>query len=55
METHLVEYKQNWSDELLEWICGYANALGGTLYIGKDDHGDVIGLDKPKIIRRYSK
>ena len=48
METHLVEYKQNWSDELLEWICGYANALGGTLYIGKDDHGDVIGLDKPK-------
>ncbi len=31
-------------DEFLEWIRGYANAYGGTLYIGKNDSGDVVGL-----------
>ena len=28
----------------MEWICGYANAYGGTLYIGKNDNGDVVGI-----------
>ena len=28
----------------MEWICGYANAYGGTLYIGKNDDGDVVGI-----------
>ena len=38
---------------LLKWICGYANAYGGTLYIGKNDSGDVIGLsdkDRKKLL-----
>lgn len=47
METHLVEYKQSWSDEYLEWIAGYASAEGGTLYIGKDDSGNTVGQEKP--------
>lgn len=29
-------------DKYLEWICGYANAKGGTLYIGIDDNGEVF-------------
>ena len=33
-------------DEFLKWICGYANAHGGTIYIGTDDNGKVVGLDK---------
>lgn len=32
------------ADEYLEWICGYANAQGGKIYIGCDDDGNVIGL-----------
>lgn len=48
METQLIEYKSSWRDEWLEWICGYANAQGGTLYIGKDDDGKVIGVKQPK-------
>ena len=28
-------------DEYLKWICGYANASGGTIYIGTDDKGRV--------------
>lgn len=40
-----MEYKQSWKDEYLKWICGFANAQGGTLYIGIDDNGNVIGIN----------
>ena len=43
-EHQTIEWKESWHDEYLEWICGYANAYGGTLYIGKNDNGDVIGI-----------
>ena len=33
-ENKNVEYKESWCDKCPEWICGYANAKGGTLYIG---------------------
>ena len=33
-ENQNVEYKESWHDKYLEWICGYANAKGSTLYIG---------------------
>ena len=36
-ENQTVEYKESWHDKYLEWICGYANAKGGTLYIGIED------------------
>jgi len=48
MEQQLIEYKSSWRDEWLQWICGYANAQGGTLYIGKDDNGNTIGVKNPK-------
>ena len=47
-EHQTVEWKESWHDEYLEWICGYANAYGGTLYIGKNDKGETVGLDKKK-------
>ena len=43
-ETQNIEYKSIWKDEYLKWICGFANAQGGTLYIGKDDNGNVVGV-----------
>ncbi len=36
-ESQIVEYKLLWKDEYLKWICGFANAFGGTIFIGKDD------------------
>ena len=30
-EKQNVEYKIAWRDEYLKWICGFANAQGGTL------------------------
>jgi ATP-dependent DNA helicase RecG len=43
-EQQNIEYKQSWRDEYLKWICGFANAQGGKIYIGLDDHGKAIGL-----------
>ena len=43
-ENQNIEYKSLWKDEYLKWICGFANAQGGTLYIGKDDNGNVVGV-----------
>ena len=43
-EGQQTEWKQSWRDEYLRWICGFANAQGGTLCIGKNDKGEVVGL-----------
>ena len=32
-ETQSAEFKHSRCGEYLEWVCGYANAWGGTLYI----------------------
>ena len=45
METQTVEYKQIWRDDFLKEICGFANAQGGTLYIGIADNGEVAGVE----------
>jgi len=47
-ETQNIEYKSSWRDEFLRWICGFANAQGGTLFIGKDDKGNVVGVENSK-------
>jgi ATP-dependent DNA helicase RecG len=47
-ESQNTEYKSSWHDDYLKWICGFANAQGGRIYIGKDDVGNVIGLDDYK-------
>jgi len=47
-ETQNIEYKENWRDEYLKWICGFANAKGGTVYIGKNDNGNVVGIVNAK-------
>lgn len=43
-ENQNIEYKESWRDEYLKWICGFANANGGSIFIGKDDSGKVVGI-----------
>lgn len=43
-EQQNIEYKTSWHDDCLKWICGFANASGGVLYIGKDDNGNVVDV-----------
>ena len=47
-ESQQVEWKWSWRDEYLQWLCGYANAEGGTLYIGVNDDGYVVGIEDSK-------
>ena len=46
-EKQNIEWKEKWKDEYLAWLCGFANAQGGTLYIGVDDAGNAVGLQNP--------
>jgi len=47
-ESQNIEYKESWRDEYLKWLCGFANAQGGTIYIGIDDAGNVVGVKDAK-------
>lgn len=47
-ENQNIEWKESWRDEYLKWICGFANAQGGKIFIGIDDTGKVIGIKNGK-------
>ena len=47
-ESQNIEYKESWRDEYLKWVCGFANAQGGTIYIGIDDAENVVGVQNVK-------
>lgn len=47
-ETQNVEYKEAWRDEYLKWVCGFANAQGGRIYIGVNDEGEIVGVADSK-------
>ena len=43
-ESQHTEWKESWRDEHLRVVCGFANAEGGVLVIGRDDRGQVVGI-----------
>ena len=43
-ESQNIEWKETWRDKHLKWVCGFANAQGGVLEIGKNDRGKVVGV-----------
>jgi ATP-dependent DNA helicase RecG len=47
-ESQNIEWKQSWHDDYLKWVCGFANAFGGKIFIGKDDNGNVTHLEEYK-------
>jgi ATP-dependent DNA helicase RecG len=47
-EHQNLEWKESWRDDYLRWICGFANAKGGTLLIGKNDRGTVVGVKQAR-------
>ncbi len=47
-ESQIIEWKEVWKDEYLKWICGFANAKGGKIFIGKNDKGEIVGLKNSK-------
>lgn len=47
-EKQDIEFKESWQDKYLEWICAFANAKGGSLFIGIADDGTIKGLSNSK-------
>ena len=43
-ESQHTEWNASWRDDYLRWVCGFANAEGGVLLIGRDDRGRAVGL-----------
>src|SRR5690554_53684 len=44
-ESQHIEFKREWRNELLKWICAFANSDGGTLMIDYNDQGEVVGVE----------
>ena len=47
-ENQNIEWKESWHNDYFKWICAFANAQGGTLFIGMDDNGVIMHVDKAK-------
>ena len=43
-ENQCIEWKESWKDDCLQEICAFANAQGGSLFIGIDNTGGVVGI-----------
>lgn len=50
MESQTTEYKLQWADKYLAYVSGFANSQGGTLYIGINDAGEVVGIDNTRYL-----
>jgi ATP-dependent DNA helicase RecG len=49
VENQNLEWKESWRDEYVKTICGFANASGGVLEIGRNDKtGEIVGIENPK-------
>ena len=54
MEAQNYEWKEIWRDEHMKTLCAFANTGGGTLEIGRDDRGVVIGVKNVKKLLVFS-
>lgn len=44
-ESEHIEYKTLMTDDIYKEVIAFANTDGGTIYIGIDDQGNVVGID----------
>ncbi|MCL2712685.1 MAG: putative DNA binding domain-containing protein [Methanomassiliicoccaceae archaeon] len=47
-ESQTEEWKVSWDSKHLDTLSAFSNSEGGTMFIGKDDKGKVIGVTDPK-------
>ena len=52
-ESQNIEFKESWRDEYLKWICGFANAQGGTF--SNFDLYDDYAKDTPEATVKHIK
>jgi ATP-dependent DNA helicase RecG len=44
-ESDQIDFKVSWGDEALHNLASFANTRGGTIYVGVDDRGRLVGTD----------
>jgi ATP-dependent DNA helicase RecG len=44
-EGERIEFKREVTDDITKTVIAFANSGGGTIYIGLEDQGDVLGID----------
>ena len=49
-EAQTLERKAAWHDDHLKRICGFVNADGGTLVVGRDNNGKAVGLPNARTL-----
>lgn len=49
-ESESVELKEVYTPELKKEVVAFANTNGGTIYIGVQDNGEIIGLENPDFV-----
>ena len=47
-EDQHTEFKRLWKDEFFRELSAFANSQGGTLYIGVEDDGTIVGVKDAK-------
>jgi ATP-dependent DNA helicase RecG len=45
IENQNIEFKETWRDEFLKTIAAFANTSGGTMFIGINDNGKIVGVE----------
>lgn len=55
VESESVELKEKYTENIVREIVSFLNTNGGTIYIGINDNGDVVGVDKvDEVLRKIS-
>lgn len=49
-ENECVEFKENYTEKIYKEIISFLNTNSGTIYIGYDDNGNLLGLNNSKEI-----
>ncbi len=50
LENENVEFKQDYTENIYKEIIAFLNSCSGTIYVGYDDDGNLIGLNNAKAI-----
>ena len=50
LENENIEFKLDFTENIYKEIVAFLNSDGGTIYVGYDDIGQLIGLSDAKII-----
>ena len=43
-ENQHIEFKPSFNEDVIETLCAFANAKGGTVYIGIQNNGEISGI-----------